>query len=195
MYSRAAVMDESRAEPRWRMGLALAATEQWQRSLRELRHALALDPHLAQDSETLDGLFGENNASAKSELIARTRRWTELNLQDADRLFLLGLILHLDDQLPSAAPLFQQAAFVDPNDPYISLFVSKEIDDTGLKLVGSRKSRSKAVPPPPLPGEELDVAESKSDDSDDAVEAVRPTPPRPLPSSALLDGPNFPADE
>lgn len=175
MYSRAAVMDESRAEPRMRMGLALAATEQWDRSLKELRHALELNPKLARDSETLDSLFGENNESAKSEFIAGVRRWVERNVQDADRLFLLGVILHLDDQIQSAAPLFQQVAHLDDQDPYVKLFLSQEIDDVGLKMIGSRKSRLTTVPAPPPPGDDLPIVESAIGD---AVKAVRPQPSR-----------------
>ncbi|MFN0198354.1 MAG: hypothetical protein ACKVT0_16525 [Planctomycetaceae bacterium] len=167
MYSRSAVTAESRAEPRMRMGIALAGAGQWSRAVKEIRRGLDLDPELPKTGESLRSLFGSENEQAKSSLISGARQWAEENLGDTDRLFLIGVLLHFDDQSQSAAPFLQQVALANSEDHYAALFLTKGTETTGLRIVKrsdkpaivADSAADEELPPPPAPGEGLDVPE------------------------------------
>ena len=90
-----------------------------------LKQGLALDRNWPRTGESLDELLGPGNVLLKKLIIEKVSGWVKLKLRTPDRLFLLGVLLHFDDDKKHSRLLLRTAwqlgdrgqhlaAFLDP---------------------------------------------------------------------------------
>ena len=88
---------QDRAEPYFRLGLAKAAISRFDDAVLNLKLGLQLDNDLPQTGPQLVDLFGEHNLLPKTQFMHRLLTWVREDIRDPDRLFLLGVVLHMDN--------------------------------------------------------------------------------------------------
>jgi hypothetical protein len=107
-YRKAARSAPQLAAAWFRQGLALAAIGRYDQAAADLKRGLKLDPAWPKSNFSLDQLFGGNAAAKNGRLDALAAAVKE-KPADRDRLFLLGVFLHLDGQPNQAATIFARA--------------------------------------------------------------------------------------
>ncbi len=98
-----------RAEPHLHLAIALAGMKDFDEAASELKQGLDLDSDWPQTGRSLVELLGEQNIVGRIQLKQRVAEWTLKDVHDADRLFLLGTLLHLDGERDKAQILLSTA--------------------------------------------------------------------------------------
>lgn len=88
---------EDRAQSHLRLGFTYTAMRHFTLAVREFKRGLALDPALPQSGDRLATIFGPESAVARKSIQHQIAAWVRDDIHDPDRLFLLGLWLHYDD--------------------------------------------------------------------------------------------------
>lgn len=96
-YKQAIDHARDRSEPYFRLAVAYAGLGRYELAVRELKRGLRLDPAWPSTGGSLDALFGEDNQLAKSAIVGSVVAWVREDIRDPDRLFLLGVLMHFDD--------------------------------------------------------------------------------------------------
>ena len=122
-YRNAVDAAEDRAEAHLRLGFAQAALFRFPFAVREFKVALALDPTVASATERLASVFGPNNETVRKSIQRQISEWVREDLHNADRLFLLGLWLHCDDDLRAPEVLEAALRFTDHDRHIVALLV------------------------------------------------------------------------
>ncbi len=122
-YRNAADLAPERAEAHFRLGLAFASLKQFASAIRAFKRSLDLDPTLPQSGETLPTIFGADNKLVQTLILPTVADWTREDLRDNDRLFLLGLLLHFDED-PRGSEILEAALRTGGADEHILAFVS-----------------------------------------------------------------------
>ena len=161
-YRRAVAVAPDRGPARFRKGFALAVLTEFDRARFEFRRALELDPSLPTTGPTLEELFGDGNAIARTAFIGKVARYAREDVRDPDRLFLLGVVMHAAGD-PRAGEVFEAAwrlgddaagvsAYLNPVEVLDGVPVGEEPEGEPLDL---------QLPPLPAPdgGEEGDDGE------------------------------------
>src|SRR5690606_29584326 len=120
-YQQAAETAADRVEPHYRMGIALAGMKRVEKAVRELKLASDLDPGW-MNTITLDELLGADNQIGKIQLKKRVADWALADAYDADRLYLLGTLLHLDGDTDRARILIDTAVALVGNERHLAAF-------------------------------------------------------------------------
>jgi hypothetical protein len=124
--------------------------------VREFKRSLDLDPTLPQSGETFSTIFGADSKVMQSQVIPVVSDWAREDLRDTDRLFLLGLLLHFDED-PRGSEIMEAAlrtpgandyflAFVNPAGTSTSRPRSRERREPGLDV-----HEGADLPPSPVP--------------------------------------------
>ncbi|NLY02517.1 MAG: tetratricopeptide repeat protein [Rhodopirellula sp.] len=93
----------------FRQGFALVASGRYEWAARALKRGLELEPAWPGSGFRIDTLYGENRMAKKAHLDALAQASLD-KPDDADLLFLLGVMLHCDGEAARATPFFQRAA-------------------------------------------------------------------------------------
>ena len=158
-YRNSAELAPERPEPHFRLGLCFTALKQYASAIREFKRALDLDPSLPQSGETLSTIFGADNKVMQSQVMPAVADWAREDLRETDRLFLLGLLLHFDDD-PRGSEILEAAAKTPGVNDYILAFVRpavpriprlRESRDLRPADPASDLEDESDIPPPPLP--------------------------------------------
>lgn len=120
-YRNAVDAAEERAEAHLRLGFAHTALQRFPLAVREFKRALSLDPAAASSKDRLAMLFGSDSEAARKSIQRRISGWVREDLHDADRLFLLGLWLHFDDDARAPAILEAALRFADQDQHIVAL--------------------------------------------------------------------------
>lgn len=107
-YKQAAAAAMDLAAPRIRLGVALAAAGYFDQAATEFKRALQIDPDWPAHAEQLDDLF-RDNPIAKNSLLHRAAQWVREDIRDPDRLFTVGVLLYMDNDVERAQPFLQAA--------------------------------------------------------------------------------------
>jgi tetratricopeptide (TPR) repeat protein len=148
-YREALTAAEDRPEPYFRLAFAEAALGDFAEAVRLYKLGLQIDPGWPDHGLSLNELLGQQNLLAKTQVKQRVAEWTSENVRDPDRLFLLGVLLHKDDTADKARILFETAAELAGNKPYLTAFleaVSAPADAGQAAAVPADE-----LPPPPAP--------------------------------------------
>lgn len=151
LYKQAAAAADDRAEPHLRMALSFAALSQFSRASDELKQAIARAPQVSLPEKTLSDVFGASNEIAKTQMIQKTTDWVDADVSSADRLFLLGALLHFDGREKQAAALFEQAQELAPQDELIAQFLKPDSELTAQSPNSEGSNTPETFPIPPLP--------------------------------------------
>lgn len=145
-YKQAVSLTPGRVEPRFRMAMALAATTNYSQAVEELKRALRIDPDLPRIAgASLDDLFGADNILSKNAVLHKTAAWVKEDIRDPERLFLMGVLLHYNDDPDKAHTFFEAAFELSPNGVYAQEFLKAEDDE---------RARRPAEEPRPNPPDE-----------------------------------------
>ncbi len=168
---------EDRGEIYFRQAFVLVAMGRYSHAVSKLKRGLQVDPKIAQHGQTLDQVYGVENVDQKVDYLQRVADWTNAEVRDPDRLFLMGVLLHFDED--SRAGEFINAAWkLAGKGPHIQAFLqSPSSPPKEIPAAAIAKGRALPLPPPPR--------------DDPAVNAEVRQPP-PIPEKEAL-GPRLPA--
>ena len=171
-YRNAVDQAPERPEAHFRLGLAFAAMKQFASAIREFKRSIDLDPTIPQSGELFPAIFGPDNEGMQS-IMPPIASWAQEDLRDVNRLFLLGLMLHFNDD-PRGSEILEAAARTSGSNPYISAFLTPDAARTT-----ERPPARQRVNPQPRP----EGTENPSGD-------IPPLPPAPAPMPDGLDLPS-----
>lgn len=97
-----------RGEARFRQGFTYTAMQHYSSAVREFKRGLVLDPELPASGIKLSMLFGPGSETVRTSILHKAADWVREEPRDADRWFLLGLMLHYEDD-PRAVDALQAA--------------------------------------------------------------------------------------
>lgn len=120
-YRNAVEAAPDRAEAHVRLGFASLAMNRYAEAVREFKRALLLDPLTGKTGETLSSVFGPESQPVREAMLRDVPRWTRENLRDQDRLFLLGFVLHYNEDNRSREILKAALRLPGPNDHLLAL--------------------------------------------------------------------------
>jgi len=122
-YRKAVAAAPRLGDPYFRQGYALMAAGRWDLAADAIRRGLSHQPDWADSGFTNAELYADN-PTMKAEHMRRLAEAAEEDEHDADRLFLLGVMLHFDGKPARAKPFLQRAAQVNPAmEPAVEKFV------------------------------------------------------------------------
>lgn len=159
-YREAIAAAPDRAEPYFRLGVAAAADGDFVEAVRQMKFGLQLDAGWPRTAVRLDELLGNDNLLARTLVKQRVADWTREDIRDPDRLFLLGVLLHLDGDERSQV-LFESAARLGGMSYPLAAFLrgdellpraEAQTDDASpLPAAGPELEQPPLLPPPPAP--------------------------------------------
>lgn len=143
-YRQAISAAEDRAEPYFRLGLVFAATGNYLSAVKQIRRGLEIDPTWPQTGLSLEESFGASNRLARLSTIRGVADWVREDIRDPDRLFLLGVLLHFNDDDAQAKPFFETALRLAAEGEHIKLFLRPP-----AKSPKDKNSPARVIPPAP----------------------------------------------
>lgn len=96
-YRRAVETADDQAANHIRLGVALAGQKQFDLASREFRRAVYVDRQIALTAPRLAELFGPSSDLIRVTLISRVTSWAQEDVRDPERLWVLGVLLHLNE--------------------------------------------------------------------------------------------------
>ena len=116
-----------RPEPYFRLAYALAAIGSYDSAVKYLKQGITLDPQWPVHGEKLIGVFGDDNRLAILSLIERVTGWVRDDIRDPDRLFLMGVLLHFNDD-NRAGQFFEAAYRLAGGGDHLLVFLQPQLD-------------------------------------------------------------------
>ncbi len=107
----------------FRMGWALAATGHLESAVREIKRGLLLDPYWPLTGISLDERFGPENEIRKNSVLLNAAQWVREDIRDPDRLFLMGVLLHFNNDIDKALKFFETAGQLAGSPQHVQLFL------------------------------------------------------------------------
>jgi hypothetical protein len=86
-----------RGEARFRQAFTYTAMQHYESAVREFKRGLFLDRDLPLNGIKLAVLFGPGSEAVRTSILHKVSDWVKDDPKDPDRLFLLGLLLHYED--------------------------------------------------------------------------------------------------
>jgi hypothetical protein len=165
---------EDRGDVYFRQAFVLVAMGRYSHAVSKLKRGLQVDPSLAKHGQTLDEIYGVENVDQKVDYLQRVADWANADVRDPDRLFLMGVMLHFDED--ARAGEFLNAAWkLTGKGPHLQAFLPSA-SSPPKELPAAPIAKGRALPPPPPPRDEPAAVEVE----------VRPRPPE-------ARGPRLPA--
>jgi hypothetical protein len=146
---------EDRGEVYLRQAFALVAMGRYSHAASKLKRGLQVDPTLARKGDSLDEVFGVENLELKLEYLQRVADWANADVRDPDRLFLVGALLHFDDD-SRAAEFLNAAGKLGGRGPHLQAFLQapgSPPKEAPARPVVNRRP----LPPPPPPQDDIAV--------------------------------------
>jgi len=116
-----------RPEPYFRLAYALAAIGSYDSAIKYLKQGITLDPQWPVHGDKLIGVFGDDNRLAILSLIERVTGWVRDDIRDPDRLFLMGVLLHFNDD-NRAGQFFEAAYRLAGGGDHLLVFLQPQLD-------------------------------------------------------------------
>lgn len=111
-----------RGEARFRQGFTYTAMRHYSSAVREFQRGLFLEPTLPVSGISLAMLFGPDSEILRTSIFQKVGDWVKEDPRDPDRWFLLGLMLHFEDDPRSRDVLKTAQALSDgPQDHIVAL--------------------------------------------------------------------------
>jgi hypothetical protein len=170
-YSDAIATAPDVTDPYFHLAIAETGRGNYREALLQLKYGLQLNPKWPSSGETLDQLLGEDNLLAKTQIKQRVLDWVQEDIRDPDRLFLMGALLHIDNDVERGAVLLETAARLGGMKDYLATF----LDADAPQAVAPQGADVVVPPPPPAPDEPADAGPAAAVPR--AAEPVLPPPP------------------
>jgi hypothetical protein len=141
-----------RPEPYFRLAYALAAIGSYDSAVKYLKQGITLDPQWPARGDKLIGVFGDDNRLAILSLIERVTGWVRDDIRDPDRLFLMGVLLHFNDDNRSGQ-FFEAAYRLAGGGDHLLVFLQPQLDARDNAAAAAGSGRPDNGSPPPVPQE------------------------------------------
>ena len=166
------------AEPYFHLAVAEAARGNFREAVLQLKFGLQLDPSWPGSGESLDELIGEQNLLAKTQVKQRVLDWVQEDIRDPDRLFLMGALLHIDNDTENAASLLETAARLGGKKDYLAAFLDADATQAvAVPAANADQPPHGGVLPPPPPAPDEAIPATPTPPAPRATEPVLPPPP------------------
>lgn len=96
-YRSAADAAGDQGEAHFRLGFVYTAMQYYPSAVREFKRGLFLSPDLPASGIRMSMLFGPDSEIVRISILNKVADWVREDPRDPDRLFLLGLLLHFED--------------------------------------------------------------------------------------------------
>ncbi len=123
-FREAVAIAPERPEPYFRLAVTLAARRKFIEAVNVLQQLLAVDPNWPSHGTPLGDMFRLGDELPKTEIKQRVADWVLQDVRDADRLFLLGVLLYFDDDRENAVTLLETAALIEGNAGHLAPFLN-----------------------------------------------------------------------
>lgn len=140
---------EDRAEVYFRQAFALVAMGRYSHAVKRLKRGLQVDPTYPRSGPTLDTVYGIDNLEQKVDYLRRVTDWTNADVRDPDRLFLMGVMLHFDED-SRASEFFSAAWKLAGSADHLKPFMKANAEVTSESAETVRPTGTRRVPPPPV---------------------------------------------
>ncbi len=121
-YKQAVAAADDQAEAHLRYGISLAAMKRFDEALSQFKRAVFINPDLPRLNLTLETLFGPSSQVVRSSLLSAAADWLQADLGNADRIFVMGVLLHFNGDA-RAQELFSAALPISGHASYIAAFL------------------------------------------------------------------------
>jgi hypothetical protein len=186
-YQDALMAAQDRPDPYFRLGYTQLTSGNFNDAAMNFKLGLQLDPTLPQTGPQLDELVGERNLLPKTQIKQRVLNWVQQDIRDPDRLFVLGVVLHFDNDGERAAELFETAARLGGMKSYLQAFLSLPVATEQVAVPVDQKGER---PPLPQPPDEVVPPQVQQENLPQAPEAAEPAPPATIePAPPAVPGP------
>jgi hypothetical protein len=125
-YKQAVAEAGDRAEARFRLAYTLTALGRFHEAVKHFKRGLEIDRTWPDSGMTLQELFGPDNELAKSSLMHRVADWVRDDIRNPDRLFVLGILLHFDENNERAAIVFETAFRLAGRGDHLTAFLRSD---------------------------------------------------------------------
>lgn len=202
------------ADARYRFAISLAARSRFDEAVDQLKIATELDINWPGTGVTLDEMYALNEErdldklDEKNRVKTRVAEWTNRDVRDPNRLFLLAAVMQMDGDL-RAKGLLETAIRLNGVERHLVAFLRPMIDETSTLnheplptpakplIIEPGKSMVPPLPEPQqIPGEivgeerQRRVFEKLAESIPDVPELVPPAPPQPNPPLPELSIPD-----
>ncbi len=146
---------EDRGEIYFRQAFVLVAMGRYSHAVSKLKRGLQVDPKYPQTGPTLDNVFGVENVEQKLDYLQRVADWADADVRDTDRLFLVGAMLHFDED-SRATEFLTAAGKLGGRGPHLQVFLQAPGSPPKQAPVAPAVNR-RVLPPPPPPQDDIAV--------------------------------------
>lgn len=196
-YKEAATFAGDQADPHFRMAVTLAAMNQYGQAADEFKRGLQIDSAWPASAVSLDDLYGDAQILAKQSMLHGVTVWAREDIRDANRSFVIGVLLFLDRDVDRAAQFLQASVRLGGSPAYARAFQKLQPAEgqNGGQLVvpadrnqiglppGPGAPQKRPLPPAPIP---------QLSDPQEPATNVAPTLPAPTPKlESPADGPEI----
>lgn len=167
-------------DPYFHLAIAETGRGNYREAVLQLKYGLQLNPQWPSRGETLDELLGEGNLLAKTQIKQRVLDWVQEDIRDPDRLFLMGALLHIDNDAERGAVLLETAARLGGMKDYLAAFLDAEAPQAAAPgRDGAVATPGDVIvpPPPPSPSPDEPAHAGPAAAAPRAAEPVLPPPP------------------
>jgi hypothetical protein len=148
------------------MAVTLAAMQEFDSAVDELKRLIQLDPEWPAHGDRLDDLFGADHNISKNVLLHKVSGWVREDVRDPDRLFLMGVLLHFNEDADKAKTFFETANLLTGGDAgYVSAFLTPAAQHAGAA--------------PKAPAAPARAAEEEDDEAPVPRPQAQPAPSKP----------------
>jgi len=139
-----------RGEARFRQGFTYTAMRHYQSAVREFKRGLVLDSKLPESGIGLPMLFGPDSEAMRVAMFHKVGDWVKEDPRDPDRWFLLGVMLHYEDD-PRSREAFKTAQGLSegPQDHIAALMAAEHVK--GAESLGGNGKLAVLFELPALP--------------------------------------------
>lgn len=146
---------EDRGEIYFRQAFVLVAMGRYSHAVSKLKRGLQVDPKYPQTGPTLDQVYGVENLEQKMDYLQRVADWADAEVRDPDRLFLVGVMLHFDED-SRAAEFLSAAGKLGGRGPHLQTFLQAPGSPPKEAPAAPAVNR-RVLPPPPPPQDDIAV--------------------------------------
>lgn len=166
------------ATAHFRLGYVYLALGRFPQAVESFKRGLSLDPTWPLTGRSLDKVFGPENLLVKSSAKSRAVAWAREDIRDPDRLFLVGVLAHFDDD-SRATEFFTTALRLAGEGYHLRAFLNPVKPES---LQNQDQPNTPADPAVPSQQRPFDDSQFESPQPDTGPQVLPPLPPAPKPA-------------
>ena len=145
-YKQALEQAPDRIEPRMKLGWTLLASGQLGGAVGEFKRVARLNPEWPAQGGSLEEVYGPGSELVRTAILQKVAAWLQEDIRDADRLFLMGVVLHFNREPDQAAQFLQMADQIAGSPTHTQAFLDHLSADRGVQPAGGVVNRDQVQP-------------------------------------------------